>query len=709
MSTAVATITTETSIPVRPRSAPRTDIQALRALAVSLVFAYHLWPDHLTGGFIGVDVFFVISGFLISSHLLNRPPRSWSDLTTFWSRRIRRLLPASLLTLAVTLVASRLVAPETQWANTARQAGASALYVVNWLLAGDSVDYLAAENAPTPVQHFWSLSVEEQFYFVWPVLIGLLAWWAVRRGHRRTALLGLTGIVVVSLGYSIWETATAPAAAYFITPTRAWEFALGGVLACVVTGADPDDATARRSWRLTQRGRTLVAVLGLVAIAVAAAAYDSSTPFPSWTAAVPTVGAVAVLAAGLTTADGLLGRAMAVRGVQWLGDVSYSVYLWHWPLIVLVPYVSGRLGLLDQAAILAATLVLAGLTKRFVEDRYRFGRLPVRKVFGAAAVGMAIVLALSGLQLSEVAWRQHQSQAALQRAQNGQDPCLGAGSLIDPDQCGDAGYDTLIPAPAQAPDDKSAAYEDVGGRNCWSSGPRFELVTCTFGDPDGTTRVALVGNSHAGQWLPTLEALAESEDLQITTYLASQCALADVDQNLPTDAQTRACRSWVDQVTATVADGDFDAMVLTNRMSVSAKGSSGPVASEQAYQSGYQAVLERLSGRVPVLALHDTPAPGDAGVDSVPDCLAEHRDDVDACSGERAEWVPVEPLEAAFAAADPADSHFVDLNDGICEKRTCAAAVGGVVVYSDGSHLTATYARTLSTLLGPALDHVLAR
>ena len=192
------------------RVAPRTDIQALRALAVSLVFAYHLWPEHLTGGFIGVDVFFVISGFLISSHLLSTPPKSAADITRFWSRRIRRLLPASLLVLAVTLIASRLVAPATQWANTARQAGAAALYVLNWLLAGDSVDYLAAENAPTPVQHFWSLSVEEQFYFVWPVLIGLLAWWAVRRGSRRIALLGLVSIAAASLIYSIWATSTAP-------------------------------------------------------------------------------------------------------------------------------------------------------------------------------------------------------------------------------------------------------------------------------------------------------------------------------------------------------------------------------------------------------------------------------------------------------------------------------------------------------------------
>jgi len=696
-----------TTKPSSARVAPRTDIQALRALAVSLVFAYHLWPEHLTGGFIGVDVFFVISGFLISSHLLSKPPTSVADITHFWARRVKRLLPASLLVLAVTLIASRIVAPETQWGNTARQAGAAALYVVNWLLATDSVDYLAAENAPTPVQHFWSLSVEEQFYFVWPVLIGLFAWWALRRGRRRAVLLGLAVIAVCSFLYSVWETATAPAAAYFVTPTRAWEFALGGVLACVMRGSDPDDATTHRSWRLTAQGRTLVAAVGLGAIAFAAFFYDGTTPFPSWTAAVPIAGAVAVMAAGLTACDGFLGRGLALRGFQWLGDVSYSVYLWHWPLIVLVPYVSGRLGLLDQAVIIATTLVLAALTKKFVEDRYRFTRAAPRRIFTIAGLGMAVVLVLSGLQLAELSLRQQRSEAALNQAQSGQDPCLGAGSLIRPDHCRSVKHETLVPSPAEAAGDKSAAYEDVGGKDCWSTGPRFDLITCTFGRAEGRRRVALVGNSHAGQWLPTLEAIAEHDDLQIVTYLASRCAMSAVDQNLPTPAQTAACRSWVDEVTAAVIDGSYDAVIFTNRMSVGAKGAADAAASERAYEIGYEAVLENLAGHVPVLALHDTPAPGDAGLESVPDCVAEHIDDVDACSGSRSDWVPAEPLKQAFEATRPKNSVFVDLNDYICEKDSCAAVVGGVIVYSDGSHLTATYARTLSPVLQPPLTEIM--
>jgi hypothetical protein len=400
---------------------------------------------------------------------------------------------------------------------------------------------------------------------------------------------------------------------------------------------------------------------------------------------------------------------MSVRGVQWLGDVSYSVYLWHWPLIVLVPYASGTLGYVDQAGIVVVTLVLAAGTKRYVEDRFRVIRVPPGRVFLAAAAATAAVVAMSALQLSELTLRQDGPDAAAARAEITQDPCFGAATLLRADACQDTPQrSTLVPAPVQAAADKSAAYEDVGGKDCWASGPQFDMVTCTFGRATGKTRVALVGNSHAGQWLPALESIADGDDLQITTFLASRCALAEVDQNLPSRAQTTACRDWVNSVVATLVDGGYDAVILTNRMSASARGTSGAAASANAYEAGYVSVLRRLSGRVPVLALRDTPAPGDAGLESGPDCVAEHQDDFAACAGPRVDWVPAEPLRDAYDAVQPADSAFVDLNDAICDSQTCSVVVGGVIVYSDGSHLTATYARTLAPALRPALRKVLS-
>jgi peptidoglycan/LPS O-acetylase OafA/YrhL len=395
--------------------AVRTDIQGLRAIAVSLVLVYHLAPHSLTGGFTGVDVFFVISGFLITLHLLERLPEHPRDLATFWSRRVRRLLPASLLVLAVTLVGSRLVAPETQWENTARQARAAVLYVVNWLLARDAVDYLAAENAPSPVQHFWSLSVEEQFYFVWPVLILVLG--ALARATRRkplpVVLGGLVVLVAASLAYSVYDTRTNPAAAYFVTPTRMWELGVGGLLATY---------TLLRPGRLRPWAATPFAWVGLVAVGWAAATYSGETPFPGWQAAMPVLGTAAVIAAQPPTEPGQRwlspGPLLALPPVQWLGDISYSVYLWHWPLIVLVPDATGHaLTWPERGGILAATLLLAWLTKLYVEDRFRATRwgVPLRKPFALAAAAMAVVVGLAAVQLVEVRQRSEDAAAALAR------------------------------------------------------------------------------------------------------------------------------------------------------------------------------------------------------------------------------------------------------------------------------------------------------
>ncbi|RZI83481.1 MAG: acyltransferase, partial [Microbacterium sp.] len=389
----------------------RTDIQGLRALAVSLVLIYHLAPDSLTGGYVGVDVFFVISGFLITLHLLGRIPRSGRDLVGFWSRRVRRLLPASLLVLASTLVASRIWAPETQWANTARHARAATLYVVNWVLSGE-VDYQHAEDAASPVQHFWSLSVEEQFYFVWPVLIlllGLLARRLGRENRLHVVLAGLVMVVAASLAYSIHITGTNPSAAYFVTPARVWELGIGGILACIVllaTGHQHHEEHRHRAVRDTLRPEIAVplAWLGFAAIAYAAVTFTEDTPFPGWHAAIPVLGTAAVIGAQSTQGTGSPGNLLALRPVQWLGDVSYSVYLWHWPLVVIVPQATGHdLTWTDRGSIALATLALAALTKTYVEDRFRGASwgVPLPKPFAIAGLAMTVVIAGAAVQLHE--------------------------------------------------------------------------------------------------------------------------------------------------------------------------------------------------------------------------------------------------------------------------------------------------------------------
>jgi len=440
-------------------------------------------------------------------------------------------------------------------------------------------------------------------------------------------------------------------------------------------------------------------------IAAAAIAYDSATPFPGAAAVLPVLGSVAVLAAHVDAAGGL-GRALALRPVQWLGDVSYAVYLWHWPIIVLLPSVTGPLATVDRIGVVAATLVLAALTKRFVEDpfRARAWQTRIRRTYVLGVAGMVVVVGLGTLQIVESDQRVDRAREAV--AARLREPCFGAGSLAPGADCRPDERDP-VPAPALAAEDRPAAYAEVGGRNCWAARPRFRDVSCAFGDRDGAVRVALVGNSHAGHWLPALQEIAARRGWRIDTHLASKCAFADLRQQLATDADTSACRAWVRRTARTLASRDYDLVVMANRISVSAQGVSYDESAEP-YERGYAAVLRVLAAaEVPVVVVRDTPAPGDAGIASIPDCVAEEPDDLRRCSGARDDWVPVDPSVAAVAALGRSEIRSIDLNDRICEAERCAGVVGGAVAYFDGSHLTATFARTLAPFLEPALVRAL--
>ncbi len=331
------------------RGSFRPDIQGLRALAVALVVIYHLYPGLLPGGFVGVDVFFVISGFLITGHLWRGYQRTGTvGVVDFWGRRARRLLPAAVLVLTVTWVVSRLVLPVSRLADTATQIRASALYFQNWQLAHDAVDYLTDQDPASPVQHFWSLSVEEQFYLLWPLLFLVAGFVARRRGGRsgRAVIAGLTSVLVVgSLTYSVYETRVDPKAAYFVTTTRMWELGLGGLLALLP--ARPQRWLARRGW---------LGWVGLAMIIAFPFALRGTTAFPGWVALLPVMGAVLLIAGG--SAAGRSGPAplMSARLMVFLGGISYALYLWHWPVIDLYTAWRGKApGLLSGAAIVVVS------------------------------------------------------------------------------------------------------------------------------------------------------------------------------------------------------------------------------------------------------------------------------------------------------------------------------------------------------------------
>ncbi len=379
-----------------PRASVRPEIQALRAVAIGCVVLYHFWPAVLPAGFVGVDVFFVVSGFLITGLLLRDAERFGRvRLREFYVRRIRRILPAALVVLSACAIATLLFVPRIEWRPFLQQILSSALYVENWHLARDSQIPRRADLESTPVQHFWSLSVEEQFYLLWPLLIIAALWLAVRLGRRRLAIVAaVLGVATVaSFAHGVALTAQDHNLAYFSTLSRAWEFGVGGLLAL---------APAIAGERL-RRTRALAAWLGLAAIATAALTFTDHALFPGVIALVPVLGTAAVIWAGMPRASLSLSPVAALRPVQWFGDISYSLYLWHWPIIMFTPYLTGQP---SQAPVMVLLLVLsivvAAASKRWIEDPFRRAvpgervRMPrARRVGVASAAALAAVVLLT--------------------------------------------------------------------------------------------------------------------------------------------------------------------------------------------------------------------------------------------------------------------------------------------------------------------------
>ncbi|MFL4474809.1 acyltransferase family protein [Paeniglutamicibacter sp. MACA_103] len=675
----------------------RLDIQGLRAIAVGLVVVYHLLPQSITGGFIGVDVFFVISGFLITSHLIKHPPRKPKEFGTFWLRRIKRLIPASMLVLFTTVIAVRVLAPESFWRDNTLQAIASAFYSQNWFLLATSVDYSAEDNAPTAVQHYWSLAVEEQFYLLWPLCIAALWWFAVGKklNPKRFVLVGISLIVALSLAYSILLTSVEPAVAYFSTFTRAWELALGAVVALV--------PAPRKRFSSSPVG-AVIAWMGIAGIIVSGVVFDSATPFPGYQAALPVVGTAVVIWVAATSRYSPT-TLLSSRPFQFLGAHSYSIYLWHWPVLVLLPFVSGPLGTLDLVAVALVTILLSMLTKKYVEDAFRKTLdvssllTPLRFLVAATA---CVVLAAAGVA-GEARKREESASVSLEAALNGGVACFGAAALADPSgDCQNTADRELILSPALAKTDKSAAYDD----GCWSNAPFEKKPTCTYGT--GKTQVALVGNSHAGHWLPALEKMAAEKDWTITTFLVSRCNPTAATLKFDAEIKAQGCADYGKWVLDQTAQGQFDLIISSERQSVPVAGHSMKT-SEAPARAGYENYLHRwTASETPIVVIRDTPYPG-ATLRNIPDCVATATDANAECSGSTDRWEWMDPLADVAAEGSHENVAVIDPTRYFCQDGTCPAVIGGVVVYFDASHITATYAETLTPFLEKDLDKALEK
>ncbi|NAZ17471.1 acyltransferase family protein [Glutamicibacter soli] len=683
------------STPGRKNSLFRADIQGLRALAVGVVVIYHFWPKVLPGGFIGVDVFFVISGFLITSHLLSKPPRTMRDIAQFWMRRVKRLLPASFLVILISLFGVWLLAPETLWQDWGLQAIASTFYFQNWFLATSKVDYLAEADAPSPFQHFWSLSTEEQFYLVWPILVGLFVVLAIRRGKKSQsyALAGIAFIFAVSLGYSIYATATDPGVAYFSTFTRGWEFAAGALVAAF---------GARAHAPKTDVLSSVAAWAGLGAVLVSALFFNGEMPFPGVTALLPVMGTALLLLAHATHRSSpklLLGN----KPVRFIGDNSYAIYLWHWPLLVLVPFAVADFGALEQLLTLVLTVLLAVLTQVLVETKFR-KFIDTSKIMSASRfllIGSATLAIVAGgfyTMSGQIMKDSMDIAASVERVEkNLGEECTGPNALTVNCSSG-AGiseqFKVLAPAPVVAKTDKPKVYAD----DCFArEGDDFaKKPVCKYGS--GETKVALIGNSHAGHWFPALEPIAAKHGWSLDTYLISRCAVNGERQKFDSENRTQSCVDYESWVLEQVKAQEYDLIVASSRQSLPLDGFTYEQGLEPA-QRAFSSTLDswtRTGAEVVVIA--DTPFPG-ATVKNVPDCAAENDNRLSNCSGAESKWMPADPLADAARSTANDRVKLVDLNDYLCSEGTCYGVVGGMITFWDQSHLSNTYAQALSPML----------
>ena len=688
------------SLPAEARGARRDlrpDIQALRAIAVVSVFAYHLWPARLPGGFSGVDVFFVISGFLIAGALLREGERTGSiDVRRFWGRRIRRLLPASLVVLALTSVAAYLVVPANLWPQFLRETIASTFYVQNWVLAGDAVDYLAANNLASPVQHFWTLSVEEQFYVVTPIAIVVLLVLAGRPRLRRPVLVGgLAVITAASFAYSIWLTSVDPPSAYFVTTTRAWEFGVGALVSVL--------PRAPAGW--LARGSVVMGLLGVVS---AARLLSGADPFPGAIAAWPVLSSALLIWAG-PSAGAAWSRLTALRPIQYIGDISYAVYLWHWPLIVIPTLALGHaLNEGEKLVVVGLTIAAAGLSTRYLENPLRYrewsvGRLgPFRTALAGGAAGMAAVtiIAGSGLLFSDVRRGEAERQAAAVIAESAE--CLGASAALNAATC--AG---VLPASMLVPDPVHAGADGFNLPECWAGLSESTLRVCSFGPAGATVRLAAIGDSHSNAILATYRGMAERRGWRIDVAGHNGCYWTAAIQRKPVEAMVDACEAWKRSVVEWLGAGKpYDAILVTMARNGGAVETQPGQAVLEVTARGLLDAWEGQTRRgTRIVAIRDNPlmAP------DIVTCVVVHRTAAnDFCA--QPEAVAVGATDALVEAAGRGtDARLVDLTDIYCPAHVCDAVIGHVVVYSNKDHVTGTWAETLVTPLGDriaaALDH----
>jgi peptidoglycan/LPS O-acetylase OafA/YrhL len=587
------------------------------------------------GGFIGVDIFYVISGYLITGLILRQIQETGSlNLKNFYQRRIKRLLPASVLVLIITAAFSYLILPPIGRAELGRNVLAVGLLVSNYAFAYWETDYQNLGADPSALLHYWSLAVEEQFYLIWPIFILLIS----KMGLRKIKW-AIFSIFVISLLFSIWQTQSSSILAFYSLHTRAWELAAGALILFI-------PKTFSLKYLKFQK---VLFLLGLGLISYATIFYNSQTPFPGVAALVPVIGTFL-----LVNSIGNWPKAAGVisnnKITQWLGAISYSLYLWHWPVLLLPSiYLDRPLLGIEKTLCVIVTIILAHLTHKFVEQPIRYANLDTKTVYKTLAATFVTITAISTVIISS-----HTTSIYVKEINKSFD-------LVEITN-------------------KPRIYSD----GCNAGGGKTASSNCTYGDLSSSKSIVLFGDSHAAQWFEPLNVIASNYGFKLISLTKSACPAFELPTVSKNSYKDEVCAAWQESSIKRINELSPEFVIVSSFSHYNLYEKNNQ--KENIYVLGQKDLYNKLKGSVAnLIYLSDTPKP----VKDIPKCLSNNPlkscNEIDRSSNE---------VYEGFVTIDP--------YTWFC-KEGCKAVNGNYVVYRDASHISVDASLAVTKNLSDAL------
>lgn len=631
------------------RNEYRNDIQGLRAVGAIIIMFFHIWFHKVSGG---VDVFFVISGFLMSSIILkNFFLDSIINPVPFWGGIIKRIAPSAYVVLAVTFLASYFIYSPNYLDRIVREVGASALHLENLALIRYSVDYLASKEFSSPVQQFWALSIQIQFYIILPIVLIPLAYITKKTGNSVLIFIIVSLLIISSFSYAIVSVRENAAASYFNPLSRLWEFFFGVLSYLIVSNLK------------NIRYRDFLGFLGLFLIISGAVFIPRGAGFPGFVSLTPVLGAVFIIISG-ASGSGLINTILSNKILVFLGGISFTIYLWHWPILVLYKeyYNYKSVGFIQGLAIMLASIFLAYFTNRYIESPFK--NIPRREVLKNFSIGLIFFLPV----IISVFLTKYNIDKNINISIANFD-----GNLIEPF----SKEQIFLENKPEYFDRKKILLigkiiPDSYNIGCNQEGDAYEAKTCSFGDLKSKKSIILVGSSHATQWLPALDEIGKRNNFKVINMTKSSCPLGALESS------DSSCHKWNEKVFDEILDINPYA-VITNSTLTSAK-------DKEFIPESFVESWSRLDAKgINVIGIRDNPRFSY----NVPDCVYKNRNllDLESCAINK---------EDALLRKNPANnySHIIgniDMSNMFCAQGKCLTRFQGKIIYRDSNHISVEY------------------